>query len=166
MSKHSVPGWVSNGPVQINVGRDLHIHGCGGRAELPDDIAPPSGRSGWSLAKIIGVVIAVAVCVPIALAGAALAATVIAAICTTALGAVIVLWIVGRSAELLLLLEDALGGGRWRLAIVSSLMGQSQVEVVEQPPQPRTPTAKQLGPGNPRELVQLNQREAQYVDSN
>jgi hypothetical protein len=55
MSKHTVPGWVSNAPVQINVGRDLHIHGGG--SALPCDVSPPRVGHGDTLMRGLGVLL-------------------------------------------------------------------------------------------------------------
>lgn len=156
-----MPGWVSHGNVQINVGRDLHIHGGGrGYVEMPADCAP---RERGSL--VPGLVITLfRVAVRIARAIKALVMLVLglvllcawlvfgtASVCFWALNRVIDLlkWTLGG-------LERRLGGAPTQLVYVPSIL------------QPREPTEapRMLGPGaRVHELADLNTR-SDYVDSN
>jgi hypothetical protein len=72
-------------------------------------------------------------------------------------------WLVGRAAELYLLIERALGGGPWRLILVSKFFGQRAIEVQlcpqpEPPPQASSPL--QLAAGEACGLATIDARKA------
>lgn len=187
-----------SGPVQINVERDLNIHGGGSCAsDIPDDCVLPrgGGNRSWSIplkvgGALVALVIGVAAVLYVAAFAAhavawllsvvaALAASTVAWITSTvalivSMSTVVCVWIVrivlggwmvGRAAELYLLVERALGGGPWRLIIVSKLVGQRRIEVeVElcpqaEPPQ-RASSTPRLAAGKSRGVAAINTREA------
>jgi hypothetical protein len=148
-----VPGWVSNAPVQINVGRDLHIHGCGGRAELPDDVALPRASVGPGLGfSIIRVGVALWSIVEVLCRVAATLLMLAAWVTFSALA--FALWSLGRVADIVLYVEHSLGGAPRQLVYVPSFMPRAEAPM------------HMLGPGdNVRELEALA-RENDCVDSN
>jgi hypothetical protein len=116
--------WVSNAPVQINVGRDLHIYGGAAAVDMPSDRMPPcSGptaaqrdrlwlsirlfaAAAWFLAKCsFWLAVAVVVLVPL----------------TAAMLLSFGIWLLGRGAELLLWIERRCGGGPTQLAYLPAL---------------------------------------------
>jgi len=158
-----MPGWVSHGNVQINVARDLHIHGgCAGHAALPDDVAPPRTSVGPGLGfALMRLVIALWSLVTALYRFVCRTLLVIAWLTFGSLS--VSFWALNRTAEILravlsLLphLERDLGGGRAQLVYVPSFLARPRV----------TPTTHQLTAGSRTELAQLNTRETQYVDSN
>jgi hypothetical protein len=152
---HAMPGWVSNGNVQINVARDLHIHG-GARSivDMPCDVAPSRGDSDssgwWTAAKIIGILLAAAIAIPILLSGAVLAGVLFAGVCLLGFCGVVGIWLVCRLFEGCLWAEKMAGGGRTRLVYAPSFM--------------RPDNMPRLGSGKLNELEGLNQLESDYVD--
>ena len=150
--------WVSKGPVQINVGRDLHIHGGGCGSAAPSCNAPQSsGSSGngeglWFAAKVLAVAVAIVVGVPIVLAGGLLLLCFALGFLLAGLALDIGIWTLCRGttglAIVLLRVEEAIGGGPKRLVFTPSIWG----------------AARSLGPGyNDRELTALAKRD-DYVD--
>lgn len=147
-----MPGWVSNGPVQINVGRDLHIHGGGcGPAFEPDamprrELAPSLvfnvSRVFWVLWTLAEVVVR--------LVGGLLA---LAAWITFTLLAIGV-WLLGRIGDLLRGAEHVCGGAPTKLVYVPSFMPRAEAPM------------HQLGPGAHVNELADNTRESHYVDSN
>jgi hypothetical protein len=155
VSKHIVPGWVSNGPVQINVGRDLHIHGgCGGHAALPDDIAPPHHDYAPGIVYAIG-----RVCAALWTVATAFAVIVKWAMLASAWVTFTVLagafWLVCRTFDVL----------HWALRRTESIAGGGPTQLVYVPSFMPQPTMHQLGPGNPAELADLKQLETEYDHS-
>lgn len=151
-----MPGWVSHGPVQINVGRDLHIHGGGrGYVEMPDDCAPPRERR----SLVPGLVITLfRLGMRIARAIKALAMLVLGLVLVCAwvvFGALALgLWALGRAADLVHFVERTFGGAPTQLVYVPSIL------------QPREPTepVRMLGPGARVHELADNTRENHYVD--
>lgn len=136
MSKHTVPGWVSNGPVQINVARDLHIHGGG--SALPRDVSPPRVGHGDTLMRGLGVLLYNGWRLGVALGSVVIALVVF--------GGSLCVWGLGRFGDILRMSESALGGAPNRLVFSSVPM-------------------RMLGAGSEvNELEGLNQLETDYVD--
>jgi len=78
-------------------------------------------------------------------------------VCTWIVRIVLGGWMVGRAAELYLLIERALGGGPWRLILLSRLFGRRGVEVELRPqPEPlqRAAATPQLAAGNSSGLAE------------
>lgn len=153
-----MPGWVSNGPVQINVGRDLHIHGGGrGYAELADDCAPRERRS-----LVPGLAITLfRVSMRLFKAAKALVMLVLGLVLVCAwvvFGALALgLWALGRAADLVHFVERTFGGAPTQLVYVPSIL---------QPREPSEPV-RMLGPGaRVNELADINETESHYDDSN
>lgn len=164
-------------------------------SDVPDDCVLPRGSGSWSIPlKVGGALVALVIGTATVLHAAELAAqagawcfSVVAAlaasmvawitstvalivsmstvVCVWTVRIVLGGWMVGRAAELYLLIERALGGGPWRLIIVSKLFGQRRVEVeVELCPQPELPqrasSMPRLAAGKSRGLAAINTREA------
>jgi hypothetical protein len=116
--------WVSNAPVQINVGRDLNIYGGAATVDMPSDSVPPCSApaaapwsrlwlgirlcaaAAWFFAKwSFWLAVAVVVLVPL----------------TAAMLLSLGIWLLGRGAELLLWIERRCGGGPTQLAYLPAL---------------------------------------------
>ena len=117
--------WVSRGPVQINVGRDFHLHGAAAAAsDVPDGCVLPRANAapgfvaamvhlgsavklfvsaGWFLTKVAFWVLVGLLVLCVVLPAMALALS---------------LWLLARIAELPLFLERRLGGGPLQLVYV------------------------------------------------
>jgi hypothetical protein len=153
---------VFSGPVQINVGRDLNIYGGASSApEIPDDCVVPRGDSDseWIVLKVVGVLLALAIGVPVVLGVAAAAALAVGCLALTALAFDIAAWMLGRIFDLYSLIERSCGGGPTRLIILSCLLRlrrQAECTDAEEPLlTPRrqcAPAVHQLGSGT-RALV-------------
>lgn len=134
LDKH-MPGWVSRGPVQINVARDLHIHG--GAADVYD--APRVHGAGPQWGALLGTLAYNGWRLVIALVLLA----VLVGVTAVALG----VWILGRFANGVLIVENALGGAPTRIIAAPARM------------------LPMLGVGDHiDELDGLNQLERDYVD--
>lgn len=181
--------FISHGPVQINVERGT----CA--SDIPDDcVLPRRGGKRPTLLKVGAALVALLLGAAIVLRVAELtahavfwflsevdelAASMVAwitnvvvltvsmsiVVCTWIVRIVLGGWMVGRAAELLLLLERALGGGPWRLILFSKLFATRCSEVeVQLCPQPEPPqcasSTPQLAAGESRGLAAIDAREA------
>lgn len=157
LSKSHMPGWVSNGNVQINVGRDLHIHGGGrGYVDMPDDCAP---RERSSLVPGLAITL-FRVSMRLfkaakALVMLALGLVLVCAWVVFGTGA-LALWALGRIADIVHFVERTFGGAPTQLVYVPSIL---------QPREPSEPV-RMLGPGaRVHELADINERDSHYVDN-
>lgn len=149
---HSMPGWVSHAPVQINVGRDLHIHGGGCGPEFEPD-AMPRREFTPSLAFNVSRVFHITwtlVGVVARLVGALLAVCAWVTFTLLAIG----VWLLGRVGDLLRGAEHVCGGAPSRLVYVPSFMPRAEAPM------------HMLGPGNDVRELEALARENDYVDSN
>jgi hypothetical protein len=122
LDKH-MPGWVSHGPVQINVGRDLHIHGGCGPAFEPDamprrELAPSLA---FNISRVFWVVWSL-VEVGVRLVGALLQLAAWVTFTLLALG----VWSLGRVGDLLRAAEHVCGGAPTKLVYVPSFMPRAE----------------------------------------
>lgn len=149
--------WVSNAPVQVNVGRDLHIH-CGTTStviDTPDDcVLPPrtagsgfvaAGRRLWSVAKLFAVAAWFLAKVIFWIVVAGLVGGVVLPAAALALS----LWILARVADLLLWVERSLGGGPTQLAYLPTLASH-RVSLMGEGGELDSVEMRQLAPGTAR----------------
>jgi hypothetical protein len=146
-----MPGWVSNGPVQINVGRDLHKHGGGrGYVEMPDDCVAPRASVGPGLGFALMRVLTVVWTLATVLARlAAVLLAVVAWVTFTALA--LSVWLLGRIGDLLRGAEAVCGGAPTQLVYVPSFMSRDNA-------------LPMLGPGARVNELADNTRESHYVE--
>lgn len=123
--------WTSSAPVQINVARDLHIHGGGTTStfDVPDDCEGSHASQGfavdlrrflrrsWSAVRLF----AAAVWFVVRVIFWAVVGTLVLCVVLPALVLSLGLWLLGRLAALLLVLECKLGGGPTQLAYAPTL---------------------------------------------
>lgn len=181
--------FISHGPVQINVERGTCASDIPDDCVLPRG----SGRRCWStLLKVGGALVALMIGAATVLHVAELAASAVAwfltvaaelaassiawitstfawivsmstVVCTWTVRLVLGGWLVGRAAELYLLIERALGGGPWRLILFSNFFGRRAIEVQlcpqADPPEHDSPTP-QLAAGKSHTLAACDTRKA------
>jgi hypothetical protein len=115
---------VKNVQINGNVYGGVHFHGStpllAAVTSAPDVSSSRSRSWGWTAAKAVAVIVGVCTIVPIglcvALAVGAFAATFLLAIMVLVVG----FWLVCRLAQLLLVVENAVGGGMTQLVYVPS----------------------------------------------
>lgn len=121
LAKTQMPGWVSHGPVQINVGRDLHIHG-GASFEQPE-VSHDVGTRVVGAAARVGTALWWTLKATYYLAYGLLSL----AAWLTFSALAIALWVIGRIGDLLRGAESLAGGAPGRLIYVPSVMQRNEV---------------------------------------
>jgi len=118
---HAMPGWVSHGPVQINVGRDLHIHHGGGAQHFDAPELGERSSAGPGFVFALGRVWAIAWTLIKAAAWLVVALLSLAA--WLVFGAIaLAVWLLGRVANVVLFVERKLGGAPTQFVYVPSIL--------------------------------------------
>lgn len=122
LAKNHMPGWVSHGNVQINVGRDLHIHGG---ASFEPDYAPQHDVG----TRVVGAFARVGTALWWTLKATYYLAYGLLSLAAwlTFSALAIALWVVGRIGDLLRGAESLAGGAPGHLIYVPSVLQRNEV---------------------------------------
>jgi hypothetical protein len=133
--------------VQINVAGDLRIDGGGCSSSVDvasgtiSSVVGDADSGWWFVLKLLGIAIAVVVCasiaVPVIVAVALIAGAILLTVCTL----VTAVWLLGRTANLVLIIERKIGGGPDRLVYVPSVLRRDHAP----PPRLGPPRVPELG---------------------
>ena len=128
LAKTHMPGWVSNAPVQINVGRDLHIHGGFGEAQSTATDCPSHDVG----TRVVGAFARVATALWWTAKAVFWLGYGLLSLCAwTTFGAyAIAVWFVGRLGDLLRGVERLHGAGPTHLLYVPSVMRRDDMPVL------------------------------------
>jgi hypothetical protein len=122
--------WTSNAPVQINVGRDLHIHGSGSAPRHVPTAATPAPRAEFGPGLAFAVSRLCAIVWTLIKAAAWLVVAAVSLTAWTVFGTfALAVWLLGRVGNLLLIGERLCGGGPTQFVYVPSVLQRDGAQV-------------------------------------